>query len=348
MGSRVRALAPALLAAGLLTACSGGAESPGDAPEPSPAATSAPPSAEASYLPAGDLPDPLSLKQVHGRTIRAEPFADFAVASGTGVWVSGVAPGAVRYDGVSGAVTARSRVPGAVTQALEESAGEVLVPSTRPNVLLRIDATTGAVRARVRLPGSPLVEGIMGADGDTAYVLVDPLEPTIVVIEGEAVADTIAAPDQALGVRAAFGALWVPTGRNTVERYDLDTEEWTSIASGPRPRFFDTGFGALWVMNQGDGSVTRIDGHSDGRSGEPERIPVTGESIGGGDLTVGGGAVWLRTDTAVARIDPRSRAVTHWIDLPPGSGSAAATARGLLITNHDHLAVHLVPLPLAP
>jgi hypothetical protein len=48
----------------------------------------------------------------------------------------------------------------------------------------------------------------------------------------------------------------------------------------------------------------------------------------------------------VARIDPRTRAVTHLIDLPPGSASAAATDDLLVITNHDHVAVHLVPLPL--
>ena len=38
--------------------------------------------------------------------------------------------------------------------------------------------------------------------------------------------------------------------------------------------------------------------------------------------------------------------MTHWIGLPPGSGSVAATDRALWITNHDHLAVHQVPLPL--
>jgi hypothetical protein len=54
----------------------------------------------------------------------------------------------------------------------------------------------------------------------------------------------------------------------------------------------------------------------------------------------------LRTDSQVARIDPRTRAVTHVIDLPPGSGSAAAVDGFLLITNHDHDAVHVVPLPL--
>ena len=47
-------------------------------------------------------------------------------------------------------------------------------------------------------------------------------------------------------------------------------------------------------MNQGDGSVTRVDG----QTSEPETIAVTGAAIGGGDLTTGAGAVWLRTDTA--------------------------------------------------
>ena len=85
-----------------------------------------------TYLPAGDLPEGLSLRQVDGRTITAKPFADFAVASGTGIWVSGVAPGAVRYDAVSGAVTARTPVRGAVTQALEESGGRGVYPHARP------------------------------------------------------------------------------------------------------------------------------------------------------------------------------------------------------------------------
>ncbi|KRF35059.1 hypothetical protein [Nocardioides sp. Soil805] len=306
------------------------------------AETATEPTEEATYLEEGDLPDPLSLREVDGRTIRAEPFADFAVASGTGVWVSGVAPGAVRYDETSGDVTARTRIAGAVTQALEEAGGEVYVPTSGPNTLLRLDASTGAVRARVRLPGSPAAEGVVGADRTAVYVLVDPLEPTIAVVRGDEVTDTLAAPAAAAGVRAAFGALWVPTSLGTIERYDLGTGEWTTVTVGPRPRFLDVGFGAVWVMNQGDGSVSRVDG----RTSEVETVPVTGEVIGGGDLTTGAGAVWLRTDTAVARIDPESRTVTHWIDLPPGSGSVAATDRALLITNHDHLAVHQVPLPL--
>jgi virginiamycin B lyase len=346
MAGRAPALAATVLLTVVLAACGGDAERSSESPSPTSASSTprspkVPETPEPSYLPAGDLPRALSLEAAAGRTVTAQPFADFAVTAGDGVWVSGVAPGAVRYDD-AGRISARARVPGAVVQALAASADEVLVPSLDPNLLLRIDAVTGAVRDRVRLPGSPLAEGAVGVEGDRAYVLVDPLEPTIVVVQGGRIVDRVPGPEGAVAVRAGYGSLWVPTSGHTVERYTLRSGDWTSIPVGPSPRFLDVGFDAVWVMNQGDGSVSRIDA----RTGATEQIAITGRVIGGGDLTVGGGAVWLRTDEAVARIDPGTRSVTHLVDLPPGSASAAATGRLLVITNHDHDAVHLVPLPL--
>lgn len=341
MARRLPGLAATLVLTAALAACSDDADPP-PAPSTASASTSDEAEARATHLPEGDLPAALRLRDVDGRTITAEPFADFAVASGTGVWVSGVAPGLVRYDDTTGSITARTRIRGAVTQALEESRGEVFVPTTLPRALYRVDSTTGEVRARVKLPASPLAESAVGASGNRVYVLVDPIEPTVVVIEDSEIVDSIAVHEAATAVRAAYGSLWVPTGDDTVERLDLATGEWSSIAAGPSPRFLDVGYGAVWVMNQGDGSITRIDG----RTGESEAIAVTGGFIGGGDLTTGAGAVWLRTDSAVARIDPADNTVTHVIELPPGSGSVAATDDALWITNHDHLAVHRVPLPL--
>ena len=256
--------------------------------------------------------------------------------------MSGVRPGIVRYDGASGAITARRWIPGDVAQALEATRTEVLVPSLNPSFLFRLDATTGAVRARVRLPASPLVESVVGATNDSAYVMVEPSKPRIAVISGDRVVEEIEAPEGAVGVRAGHGSLWVPTVGGILARYSVDDGTWSSTATGPDPRFFDLGFGAAWVMNQGDGSITRVDAGS----GEGETIPVTGERVGGGDLTVGAGGVWLRTDSSVLRIDPDTLEVTHLIELPPGSGSVAAVPGSLWITNHDHLAVHRVPLPL--
>ncbi|WP_439937215.1 hypothetical protein ACS3YM_14915 [Nocardia sp. N13] len=345
MGARRGAAAVIAGLAIAVTACSDPAEpdspSPSSSPSSSSSASSPSETPSPTYLSAGDLPKPLTLKAVRGRTLPAEPFADFAVAAGDGVWVSGVAPGAVRYD-AQGRITAKVKVRGAVVQALADDGPDVLVPSLTPSLLLRLDAATGEERARVKLPASPVAEAVVGAAYGRAYVLVEPSEPRIAVVEGSKVVEEIPGPDGAVAVRAGYGSLWVPTSNHTVERLDLRTQKWTSIPVGPSPRFLDVGFGAVWVMDQGDGSVTRIDA----RSGKAEQIAVTGLRIGGGDLTVGAGGVWLRTDNSVARIDPRTRAVTHLIELPPGSASAAAVDGMLLITNHDHDAVHVVPLPL--
>jgi virginiamycin B lyase len=334
-----------LLLTGVLLGCAADERPEGpDSSSETPSETPTPEDEESpgpTYLEAGDLPPTLSLEEVGARTRPALPFADFAVAVGDGVWLSGVAPGAVRYS-ASGAITARTRIPGVVVQALAATPGSVWVPSLNPSVLFRLDATTGDVLDRTPLPASPAGEAALGAAGDRAYVLVEPSEPRIAVVEGSAVVEEIEAPEGAVAVRAGFGSLWVPTSAGTVERYDLGSGSWTSVPVGPSPRFLDVGFGAVWVMNQGDGSVSRIDP----RSGESEQLAMAGQGIGGGDLTVGGGAVWLRTTSAVIRIDPRTRRATHVIGPPPGSASAAATDDFLLISNHDHNAVHVVQLPL--
>lgn len=324
----------------LVPSCSSDEGEPDAEPSTSPTAAAST-SASGTDEPTVDLPEPVGLRQVSGRTIEAEPFADFAVAAGDGIWVTGVAPGAVRYDAARSAVTARTELRGAgVEQALEATAGSVWMPTT-DSELLRVDDGTGEVLARTRLPGRPLTEGGVGAVGGTAYVLVDLGRPTVLVVTDDGVTDRIRAPRTAVAVRAGYGALWLPTGLDTVERYDLGTREWTTIDSGPSPRFLDVGFGAVWVMNQSDGSVTRIDA----RTSEAEVIPAYQYPIRGGDLTTGAGAVWLRTDDSVIRLTPRGE-VTDVVELPPGSGSVAATDDTLWITNHDHLAVHRVPLPL--
>lgn len=93
-------------------------------------------------------------------------------------------------------------------------------------------------------------------------------------------------------------------------------------------------------MNQSDGSITRIDAL------EPEILPGSRYPIYGGNITTGAGGVWLHTNDSVLRLDPRTRQVTHVIEPPPSSGDAIATPHALWLTNHDNLAVHVVPLPL--
>ena len=79
-------------------------------------------------------PQAAGLKDVDARTVRAEPFADFALGAGSGVWVSGVTSGAVRYDGESGAITARpSWSPREAAQVRRHPQLKFLSPVAYPN-----------------------------------------------------------------------------------------------------------------------------------------------------------------------------------------------------------------------
>ena len=63
------------------------------------------------------------------------------------------------------------------------------------------------------------------------------------------------------------------------------------------------GEGAVWVVNRGDHSVTRIDPATN-------KVVATisvGHGIGEGDIAVGEGSVWLSAPgTPLVRIDPRA------------------------------------------
>ena len=61
----------------------------------------------------------------------------------------------------------------------------------------------------------------------------------------------------------------------------------------------------MWVFNEGDGTVQRIDG----KSGWVVATIETG-AVGAGTIAVGGGFVWVAThDVPIIQIDPRTNAV---------------------------------------
>ena len=129
------------------------------------------------------LPDAVSVADAGGETLDAGPDNDFAIAAAGGIWVTGVPPGLVRYEAATGEVTHRVEVESAVVQALDAAGGRVWVVGLDPDVLLVVDDTSGEVVQRVALPADPLVESSLGASGDVAWVLVDPVERRILRID---------------------------------------------------------------------------------------------------------------------------------------------------------------------
>jgi YVTN family beta-propeller protein len=81
-----------------------------------------------------------------------------------------------------------------------------------------------------------------------------------------------------------------------------------TIKTGPRPGPIAVGEGAVWTLNRGDGSVTRIDA----KTNTVVATIAVGEGVASGTIAAGEGAVWLSAPgTPLVRIDPRTNRVTH-------------------------------------
>jgi len=106
-------------------------------------------------------------------------------------------------------------------------------------------------------------------------------------------------------VAIGFGLVWIVWGDSTVSRIDPDTNRVISspIYAGDRPSAIASGAGAIWVVNQGESTVSRINP----RTGVAQLITVAGRPAG---IAVGAHAVWV-TDAEtnlLARINPLDNA----------------------------------------
>jgi virginiamycin B lyase len=312
----------------------------GAAPSPSVTASDSEP---ASTLPSDDsgLPPEISVEDAGGETITAEPFADFMVAANSSIWVSGVDPGVVAYDAASGEITKRIGFDSDVVQAMATDGRAVYAAGVGPDVLLSIDAKTGEEIARAPLDAAPLEESAVAAHDGTAWVLVNPGAPWFAVVEGGEVTGTLAVPERAMAARFGFGSLWVTLDGGEIAQ--MDPRNGKVVATypvGAGARFLAVGDDAVWTLDARDGTVSRVDPES----AEVSSVLVSDQAISGGDIAADLGGVWARTTFGVTRVDPATMTSTDRIGITPGSGSVAAAAGWLWLSDHDHLAVHRVPL----
>ncbi|MGC2769017.1 MAG: hypothetical protein WB607_26190, partial [Candidatus Acidiferrum sp.] len=84
-----------------------------------------------------------------------------------------------------------------------------------------------------------------------------------------------------------------------------------SVAVGPKPRFLSSGGGSIWTLNQGDGTVSRVDEKS-------RKVTATiqvGIPGAGGDIGYGAESVWPTVfGVPLTRIDATTNRVTRqWV-----------------------------------
>jgi virginiamycin B lyase len=107
---------------------------------------------------------------------------------------------------------------------------------------------------------------------------------------------------------AGFGSIWVADELDgRLFRVDPATRRVVGVLRvGPAPTAVAAGVGAVWVANTGSGTVSRVDP----RTSRVDRTFRVGRAPRG--IAVGGGAVWVATTGSgtVRRIDTRSGRVT--------------------------------------
>jgi DNA-binding SARP family transcriptional activator/DNA-binding beta-propeller fold protein YncE len=198
------------------------------------------------------------------------------------------------------------RNPGAVTA----TGGAVWVASERDRTISRIDLQTnhvdtiGDVNAAAFLTHD--ARGNIYASGwDYPQVLqIDPFRVEIV--------RTWRVRSRALGLAVGGGSLWVVDRLvNSVTRIDLARHRVAeTIPVGADPLVDVFGFGAVWVGNSDDASVSVL------RPGvsRPARIGGLSKVFG---IAAGEGAVWVGSydDSAVYRVDPDTRRVVARISV---------------------------------
>ena len=81
-----------------------------------------------------------------------------------------------------------------------------------------------------------------------------------------------------------------------------------TIPVGPKPRFLTVGEGAVWTLNQGDGSISRVDP----KTNKVVATIEAGVPGGGGEISAGEGSVWVTTfEYPITRIDPSTNKVAQ-------------------------------------
>jgi DNA-binding beta-propeller fold protein YncE len=120
------------------------------------------------------------------------------------------------------------------------------------------------------------------------------------------------------------------------------------IAVGPSPSALAVGEGGVWSLNDGDGSVSRIDA----KTNAVGATIASGVTKPGGRIAAGEGAVWITAPgLPLVRIDPATNRVTQQFEGEGGGGIAvghgalwlANTAAGTIWRIDPRLVAALVP-----
>lgn len=253
-----------------------------------------------------------------------EGSPDWQVVTDDAVWVTSAKANTVhRLDPKTNKIAATVEVGNQPCSGIAAGFGSVWVPNCADQTISRIDVKTNKVTSKIDV-GPASSEGGIVASADSVWILSDKkgLLSRIDPSTNRPVAEIQMPKGSAVCVVGEDAAIWVVSpDENVVARVDPKTNLVTDrIDVGPEPRFATAGAGSIWTLNQGNGSVSRIDVKT--------RKHVTDIQLGlpgsGGDIAFGEGSVWVTImQVPLTQIDPETnKVVKQWV----GEGGDAVRA----------------------
>jgi len=311
-GLMLALLAPVIASSGAFAQDTGAA----DAPES--AASAMLPSAAPVFLPASIAASPASVRRIAELKVAAQIHlgrtADWVAVTPEAVWVGGTGPYAVhRIDPATNTRTALVPLQGEPCAGLALGFGSLWVPLCgRPGSLVEVDLETSRVRRTLPIsPAGP--EGGIATSPDSVWLFINK-QGTLARIDpiSGKIRQRIRVPPGSYNPLYADGRIWI-TRADGAELTVVDATTGavqSSAQTGPGPRFLTAGAGAVWTLNQGDGTLTRID---TGAAKLVETIALHTPGHGG-DIGFGSGIVWTtmqRMPLSLVGVGPGAR-VCQW------------------------------------
>jgi YVTN family beta-propeller protein len=221
--------------------------------------------------------------------------------------------------------------------------GSVWVVSAGAGTLSRIDPNTHDTTQTT--VGSDPVAVAVAPDGSSVWVAnsgdgtVSRVSPQNNQVVGSPV--RVGAGPSALV--ATNNAVWVANTLNaSVSRIALPSEQVTTIPVGSEPDGIAAGDRSIWVADQGDGTVYRLDRQTGTQAAAPIQV---GSGVTG--IAYGDGAVWVVNSTGLSRIDPQSNTVTTTIPVGQGPYGVAAGPGGVWVSDeYGNSIAHVNPATL--
>jgi streptogramin lyase len=216
--------------------------------------------------------------------------ADWVAVGEDAVWVGSTGPFAVhRIDPKTNQEVARVELPAEPCAGLALGFGSLWVPlCSSPGSLARVELKTNQLR-QVFPVGGPGAEGGVTTGAGSVWLITDShgdvarIDPASGVVQGR-----FAVGPGSFNPYFDGRTVWISHAEgSSLAGINPDTGEIRIFRTGPHPRFLAAGGGAVFTLNQGDGSVTRLDVDS----GAAKHIALNTPGHGG-DIAYRDGLLW--------------------------------------------------------